>query len=119
MKTFRVEITTQIEPENQGFAPDDHLDKECYDLLLTEEVLTLVTPLLAKAMELANNHTQQLDSDWLTKNPGKECNFNGQEFVGSTWIYKSTLDEPPNYPSTTEDLLARLGKVIESHENRT
>ena len=116
MRYQKVEIITQIASRCQGFAADDHIENETYEVLLTPEREEQLLPLVTRAATLTRTRLEQICNEWLRTHPDKkECCCEGEEFIGTTTIYSATYDGTSYYLANYDELLVAIQKVIDDY----
>jgi len=83
----------QTHPRCQGYACDDHIDKQCYTVLADDAFLARAMTLIEQIDERAQENLNATCEEWQANHlPGTECLMEGDEFVGLRWLEHSIHD---------------------------
>lgn len=99
MRTTVITICKQTHAECQGFACDDHIEKDCHSVYfetpeIEEEVIAMINQIDIKS----GNELQSRSGEWAKNNPNEEeCLAEGKEFIGHIWVEWSPSRLNKNY----------------------
>jgi len=114
MRIITIAICEQTHPECRGYACDDHVNKECYTVILSPEYEEAILKEIARIESESERTLSNLMSIWQENNPDDECLCEGEEFVGHVWIETQGILEvktPESYYKTSGEMLEILKQV--------
>lgn len=118
MRMMAIAVCVQIHAEPQGFACDDHVDKTCYTIRLSDpEIETKIIKRIAELTEKSEKSLDDRTKAWVEKHPeAEECTAEGDEFVGHMWIEASNYVDGRDVPDPGDKSDAEFLEILNSIE---